>query len=286
MNLQYPSGAGAALDSDYVTFTPIKYRTNAEESSGRAAPPASSGADTITLYMPNSTPGVGNGNSWASASFLGPLGELRKFGATELGGIAGSAMGGKIKSTDDLMQQVKGSISKYKSDIGVGGSVKALGQKGMQMAGGAMGVSPNQMLALGAGAVFNPNVELLYEAPAMRPFSMNFDFVPKNAQEAQVMNRIIMNFKKWSAPLDLENGMFEIPHVWQVRYMTGRSENKNMNKFKKAACTNVQVQANSATAMHVAHDGGVPIITSLSLSFMEVDIITRKDHESAGGQGY
>ena len=88
-----------------------------------------------------------------------------------------------------------------------------------------------------------------------------------------------MNFKKWSAPLDLENGMFEIPHVWQVTYMTGKgSENKNMNKFKKAACTNVQVQANSSTDMHVAHDGGVPIITSLSLNFMEVDIITRKDH--------
>ena len=95
-----------------------------------------------------------------------------------------------------------------------------------------------------------------------------------------------MNFKKWSSPEAIENGMFEIPYVWDVRYMTGQSVNKNMNRFKKAACTNVQVQANSPTPMHVAHLGGVPIITSLQLTFTEVDIITRKDHTDVGGQGY
>ncbi len=281
--LKYPMEA-AGVDSDYVSFTPLRYRNNAGV--GRSAAPTDPGAEPVILYMPHSTPSIGNGNSWASASFLGPLGELQKFGAAELGGIAADGFSGKIKSTDDLMGQIKGSISRYKDDVGVGGSLKALGQQGMKVAGGMMNVSPNQMLALGAGAVFNPNVELLYNAPGMRPFTMTFDFVPKNETEAQMMNRIIMNFKKWSAPADLENGMFEIPHVWQVSYMTGKTENKNMNRFKKAACTNVQVQANSSTAMHVAHEGGVPIVTSMSLSFMEVDIITRQDHEAIGGQGY
>ena len=281
MTLKYPQSAGGG-DSDYVSFSPLQYRSN---QSGAASAP-SSGAESVILYMPNSTPGMGNGNSWASASFLGPLGELQKEGGRAVGSIAYDGFSGKINSTSDILKKLKAEGTAFKDNVGMKGAVSAVGQKAMQAAGGFMGVTPNQQLALGAGAVFNPNVELFYSAPAMRPFTMSFDFVPKNAQEAQVMNRIIMNFKKWSAPLDLENGMFEIPHVWQVRYMTGRSENKNMNKFKKAACTNVQVQANSATAMHVAHDGGVPIITSLSLSFMEVDIITRKDHESAGGQGY
>ena len=80
--------------------------------------------------------------------------------------------------------------------------------------------------------------------------------------------------------------MFEIPYVWQVQYMTGKSKNRNMNQFKKAACTNIQVQANPATPMHVAHLEGVPVITTMVLSFMEVDIIMREDHEKTGGQGF
>ena len=68
--------------------------------------------------------------------------------------------------------------------------------------------------------------------------------------------------------------------------MTNGKENPNMNKFKKAACTNIQVQANAPTPMHVAHMDGVPVITTMSLSFMECDIIIRQDHEEVGGQGY
>ena len=73
--------------------------------------------------------------------------------------------------------------------------------------------------------------------------------------------------------------MFEVPYVWDVQYMTGGQVNQNMNQFKSAACTNVAVQANTGTPMHVAHFGGAPVITSLQLSFREVDIVMREDHE-------
>ncbi len=282
MTLTYPMEAGG-VDSDYVTFTPLKYRTNASQrrDGAGAAAPTESGAQSVILYMPNSTPGMGNGNNWGKAEFAGPMGEAKKIGASVLGSTLAGAIGGS--GISDITQ---GFANKAKSGLGdinfAGAAAQAVAGKLSQF----VGASPNQMLALGSGKVFNPNVELLYSAPEMRSFSMAFDMIPKNETEARRINEIIMNFKKWSAPLDLENGMFEIPHVWQVTYMTGKGENKNMNRFKKAACTNVQVQANSSTPMHVAHDGGVPIITSLSLNFMEVDIITRKDHTDVGGQGY
>ena len=80
--------------------------------------------------------------------------------------------------------------------------------------------------------------------------------------------------------------MFEVPHVWEVKYMTGGKANPNMNKFKKAACVGVTVVANPQTTMHVAHDDGMPIETVMSLNFREVAIITRQDHRDAQGQGY
>ncbi len=185
------------------------------------------------------------------------------------------------------MDGVVEKMKKHASGVSLNDGLSALGQKGMQLAGGMMGgITPNAQLALGAGAVFNPNVELLYNSPRLRPFSMSFDFVPRSAAEAQIVNQIILNFKKWSAPADLENGMFEIPHVWQVNYMTGKAKNKNMNRFKKAALKDVVVKANSQPDMHLAHEGGVPIVTSMTLTFMEVEIITREDHDAVGGQGY
>ena len=292
MTLKYPAGAGGA-DSDYVIFTPVKYQTNNNAngggtsgfsaSNGGSAPPPASGAQSVILYMPNSTPGMGNQNDWSKLDFNGPIGDLRRDVSTFAGKNMAAFMDGSMNSDtfEKAGQEISGGIESIKGRFkGVGG------QMAMQALGSVLGVTPNQMLAIGKGKVFNPNVELLYNAPQVRGFGMSFDMIPKDASEANIINQIIMNFKKWSAPDNLENGMFDIPYVWDVKYMTGQSVNKNMNRFKKAACTNVQVQANSPTPMHVAHVEGVPIVTSLQLSFTEVDIITRKDHTDVGGQGY
>tara|TARA_R110002012_G_scaffold268633_1_gene452605 strand:- start:26 stop:880 length:855 start_codon:yes stop_codon:yes gene_type:complete len=284
MTLKYPAGAGAA-GSDYVIFTPIKYRTNdAQRTDPGGAPPPDSDAQSVILYMPNSTPGMGNQNDWNKVDFNGPIGDMRRQIGSDTGATMAKFMangGGGPELLEGAGELASNTIDKLKSNFkGIGS------QLGMQALGSVLAVTPNQMLAMGAGQVFNPNVELLYNAPQMRGFGMSFDMVPKDASEANVINQIIMNFKKWSSPEAIENGMMEIPYVWEVKYMTGQSVNKNMNRFKKAACTNVQVQANSPTPMHVAHLGGVPIVTSLQLTFTEVDIITRKDHTAVGGQGY
>ena len=290
MTLQYPMDTGVT-DMDYVTFSPSPYRTNKTKGGlGGSAAPASADAHSVVLYMPNSTPVVGNANSWSEVQFPGPLGQLKKDGAAALG-EAGAALGnmgvGRQNnfSISEIGQRITANLK------GAGGEAgKNLGgigaQVGMQMLSGVVGASPNQMLALGAGKIYNPNVELLYSSPQMRGFAFNFDMTPKNAEEAQMINRIILNFKKWSAPDDLENGMFEVPYVWQIQYKTGSGDNLNMNQFKKAALSSISVQANANTEMHVAHDGGVPITTSITLQFQEVDIIVRKDHTEVGGQGY
>jgi len=292
MTLRYPKTAGGT-DSDYVIFTPVKYKANngtkGEGNSGFSssneggAPPVADGAQSVILYMPNSTPAMGNQNDWNKLDFNGPIGDLRRDVSAFAGKNMASFMDGSMSeaSLEAAGAEIGGGIAGLKDRFrGVGG------QLAMQAVGGALGVTPNQMLAMGAGKVFNPNVELLYNAPQMRGFGMSFDMIPKDAGEARNINEIILNFKKWSAPEDLENGMFDIPYVWEVKYMTGQSVNKNMNRFKKAACTNVQVQANQPTPMHLAHLEGVPIVTSLQLTFTEVDIITRKDHIAVGGQGY
>ena len=57
-------------NSDYIQFTPREYRANnvtvRRQQNARAAagPPAEANAQSVILYMPKSTPAVGNGNNW------------------------------------------------------------------------------------------------------------------------------------------------------------------------------------------------------------------------------
>ena len=72
--------------------------------------------------------------------------------------------------------------------------------------------------------------------------------------------------------------MFVIPDVFSVRYMYKGGPNTNFNEFKRAALTNITVQANPGLPMHMSFENGMPIVTQISMTFTEVDVITRNDH--------
>ena len=282
MTLRYPTEVGGTAAPDYVQFVPTEYRSNSangfqgNRGGAGAGAPGRPGAQAVILYMPNSTPGVGNSQQWGDVNFIGPVGAL----VQNLGIQATNVTQGSVSGMVDRF--TKG-LTSIRDNTDVGGVMR----QGMLSAiAPTLGANASQLMALSKGEVYNPNVELLYKMPGMRSFNFSFNFVPKNAAEARKVNEIIRNFKTWSAPAALESGMFEVPHVWQVKYMTGGKENPNMNKFKKAACVGVTVQANPQTTMHVAHEDGMPIETVMSLNFREVDIITRQDHRDAQGQGY
>ena len=69
--------------------------------------------------------------------------------------------------------------------------------------------------------------------------------------------------------------------------MSNGGMHKYMNQFKRAVLSAVDVTANQSSDMHATFVDGMPISHSLGLSFEEVDIIMREDHEkSTSFQGY
>lgn len=270
-------------ESDYMTFRSFEYRTNQKNlgnngSGGIASGPSK--GDTITLFMPTSTPAVSNGNGWGQDDALGPLESIKRSLAT---GATGAIldMGGK----DSIDTLVQGLQSEFKNIVQQG--VPALKQAGIGAVGGFIaGRSANALLALSRGVIYNPNIELLYQGPSLRGFNFTFIFTPKSKREADVVNKIILEFKKWSSP-NAKDGMFEVPAVWEINYMTGSGKNKNMNAFKRCALTNISTQDNASLDYHMSYADGMPITTTMSLEFAEVDIITRQDHLNSGtNRGY
>ena len=274
--LRYPSKLNEGM-SEYVRFTPQQYRSNRGNTAAR--PPG--GGQSIMLYMPNSTPTVGNSNNWGRKDFPGPLGDLqRRLGSSLVDSIQGASIETGVDGiVDSFKRQFEGAVNTQ--NVTAAGKQFIMQSIPQQL----MGSTAAQQLALSRGEIFNPNVELLYNNPELRNFSFTFDMIPTSPGEQRTVNEIVRSFKKWSSPKDLQNGMFEVPYVWQVDYMTGASNNQHMGLFKPAACTSVNVAHNTQTEMHVSHPDGAPITTTIQLTFREVDVITRDDHDQ-GGQGF
>lgn len=273
--LQYPKDLQPG-QVDYITFKSQEYRANKAQTGGPNAGPPSSGADII-LYMPTTTPAVTQQADWQSAKFEGPAGEVVRNLSTE---AAQQIMEADISTFEKGKETGKNIIDgvrrQFEENIG---SVGAVGQQiGVGLVAGFAGTSANGLLAMSRGEIYNPNVELLYQGPKLRSFNLQFQFVPKDPAEAKAVNDIILEFKKWSAPSIKDKNMMTVPHIWQITYNSSNGQNKNMNAFKKAACTNVAVQNNQGMNMHMSFEDGMPILTTMSLTFQEVDIITREDH--------
>jgi len=258
---------------DVVTFGHFEYKSNRAVNGKTFAArgwPAPLGQ--IKLYMPTTTPNVANDNGWGPISNPGPIGEMfqdaaRTVGAADVGQLAG----GVASSAGNLFKNTPG----------------VLHQEAVNMVADKLpGLSANNATQLGQGKIFNPNIELMYDGPRLRQFSMGFDFIPTSAKEAAVVNNIILEFKKWSSASSNKGGsMYSVPHLWKVQYYTKDNPNL-MNHFMPAALTKVSVQANSQSDMHATFIDGFPISTSLSLEFHEADVILREDHVAVGGQGY
>ena len=286
MTLRYPLDMSQG-SSDYIQIDTLEYRTNRRWGAGdfnnggggagaRVGPP-------IILYMPNSTPPMNNPNTWQGKSFSGPLGDAASGavkatyalgGALQSGGSLGDAMG-TVK--DKGMKTITGIVSDLKKNAG-----PAVGQGITKAVGGMAGISENQMLAMAKGEIFNPNMELLYEGPQLRNFSLSFTFLPKSPAEAAVVNDIIKHFKTNSSPSNDRGGnMFSVPNVFQVTYKKEGQDHPFMNRFKRSALSDMNITYNAGLPFHSSFVDGMPVKTDMTLSFLEVDILTREDHDGA-----
>lgn len=281
--------------TDYVVFTHFGWKNNRKIAGGLTADgnirgqydtgfmsdPQSEG-NTIVLYVPQSMPAMSQSNNYKAETAPGELGNIkRQIGAMAAGVGYGNDPGQAARSAADSL------LSALNPANSVGGPLSALRQRAMEDVASRLGQDAGSLIALGSGKILNPNVEVIYQGPTLRQFSMDFTFAPKDSAEARAIKDIIYEFKFWSAPSGPRGGiggMLEVPHVWRVKYK-GLFE-KNVNPFKRAVLSNVNVDYNSGLNSHMTFDDGEPILIALTLTFREVDYVTRDDHDKARGAGY
>jgi hypothetical protein len=151
-------------------------------------------------------------------------------------------------------------------------------------------ISPETILARGAGIVPNSNMELLFQGPTLRQFGFTWRMSPRSKLEARNIKRIIRFFKQGSAPrkLDSQSGsgaaslFLGTPNVFKLSYKTeGNKEISGLNKFKICALVGMNV-VYAPDGQWAAYDEGQPVSLTMSLNFQEIEPVYESDYQEDG----
>lgn len=145
------------------------------------------------------------------------------------------------------------------------------------------------LLARSNGQILNPNTELLFNGVKLRSFNFDFDFTPRSADEAQIVKKIIREFKVNMAPNSTGNGLFlSSPNIFQLSYKTGTEKHKFLHSFKPMALVNMSVNY-TGSGTYATYSDTTPVHMKMTLSFQELNPIYSEDYndpDSGSGVGY
>ena len=218
----------------------------------------------IALYMPPSVQ-VSYGAKYNEQE----IGVIAETGNAAIRAFMEGGLGGLM--SEDTLKEGGGAIAS-----GVGNWLKQKAPPGTAA-----------MFAINSGSIITPRMELMFEGITRRNFSFNFTFIPKSKQEANVVHQIIKKFKYHMASnygglgIGGADGIreMEIPDFFNIRYMYQGGINPHLNLIKQCVLTNTVVAYGADK--YKAYEGGAPQTTTLSLSFSELEIIT-KDYIAEG----
>jgi hypothetical protein len=147
------------------------------------------------------------------------------------------------------------------------------------LVGQAVGV--NNLLSRLEGKVLNPNLELLFQGPQLRPFNFTFKMSPRNGDEAVTVKKIINFFKKNMAVRKEDSVVFlKAPRVFKIKYVYGATfqEHPGVNLIKMCALTNCSVDYTPLGSYATFRDGTM-VAYNITLSFQELTPIYNTDYE-------
>ena len=162
----------------------------------------------------------------------------------------------------------------------IGGNAEQLRQsvKGYFTAA-AVGVSLDQILARTQGQVLNPNLELLFNGPVLRPFNFTFKMSARDDLESKEIVKIIRFFKQGMSPQRTDANLFvKAPHTFQLQYRHRGTEDHNfLNKFKECALIGLSVNYTPENNYATFEDGAM-VSYEMQMQFKELDPVYNEDY--------
>ena len=274
-DMVYPEDIAA--DQDVIQFTALTYSVKALTgftfaNRPRVLPNSGSGRSKGTVTLP-----IQGGIKDQNAAAWGPdemtAGDIAKAGIALNTIMKGG--GGFSDSIGTLADQAL----KSEADLGT-----AIGTKFAENAAQVKG-----LLARTQGKVMNPNLELLFQKPSLRPFSFQFKLSARSATEAQKIIQIIRFFKQNMSPQKgggsggtSANLFLKAPNTFQIHYMhEGKEEHPYIGRPKECAMTSFEVDYTPDGNYSTLKDGFMTSYT-ISMTLKELEPVFYEDYEELG----
>lgn len=154
--------------------------------------------------------------------------------------------------------------------------------------GRAINRTGNQLLARNQGAIVNPNLELLFDGPTLRPFNFRFRLSPRDRGESIEVKKIIRMFKQSSAVRQSASGFFlRAPNTYELKFFEGSStlgsEHDFLPKIKECALLGFGVNY-TPDGSFMSYENSSMVSYDLTFAFQELDPITNEDYSFDGNR--
>jgi hypothetical protein len=194
---------------------------------------------------------------------------------------------GEINSIDAFMLNASLNLMKSDNAAQTGGDLvqeafKQAGENAPQvqlyLASQAAGVS--NVVSRYGNQVLNPNLELLFQGPQLRPFTFQFKMSARSGPEASQIKQIIKFFKFNMAVKESSNKIFlNSPRVFKIRYLYGgKEDHSGLNLIKVCALQSFSVDYTPLGSYATFNDGTM-VRYDLNMQFQEVEPIYDTDYE-------
>ena len=272
-NLKYPLTIGNT-DMDVIKFSMLEFSPKKFSKKGGlgALDDRAKGRNaigTVTLPIPGAITDQNNAD-WGD----GRLNPLQAAGLQVASDALTNGLAAGASSASASIGKVPGTAGQAKQTLaGV-------------IAASAVGISADEVLARTQGAVVNPNLELLFKGPSLRPFNFSFQMGARNEGESDEIMKILRFFKQGGSPQRTQaQYLVKAPHTFQIEYLhrgENGQQNKYLNKIKECALLSVGVNY-TPNNNYATFKNGAPVAVELTLSFKELDPVFNDEYGDGDG---
>ena len=166
--------------------------------------------------------------------------------------------------------------------------------------GQATGIGARGIFTRTENAVVNPNLELLFSGPTLRPFNFTFKMSPRDRGESIVVKKIIRLFKQSSAVQTTASGLFlRSPNAYTIKFLTKGSRSIGtattpegldsfddthdfLPKIKNCALLNCSVNY-TPDGSYMTYENTSPVAYTMTLRFQELEPVFNDDYTNLDG---
>lgn len=272
--IRYPSDLRAELQ-DVIKFTQLVYgaRTFSKSTdrivTGFGKRDLGTPRGTVTLPIQNR---ITDSNlvNWGE----GRMNPFQALTASKMVGMDFSNIGGAV---NDMLDTTKNLVAGGKDSIS-GELATALQAFFIERA-----TQSQDVLTRATGAILNPNVELLFRSPQLRPFNFSFFLTARDDKDAKAIKQIIRFFKQGMSVKNTKTDIFlKAPNVFKIEYLHENGRHNGLNLIKECALTNCSVEYTPANTFSTFEDGTMTAYR-ISLVFSELTPVTEEDYKDKNG---